>query len=195
MQFSKAYRESLLANLKSTFIRSDSYVAQTTYFFSGAAPTLEELTSILDAEWTNPTGSRLAPTNELSSLNAQLVGSCPDFLKSMAWSNHDRVITLTNNLHDDIDSNTANYTAPVALFGEPTKPVVVQGFDHTLRGNQTVTWSLTLWTGSVEIGHAIYVMHHVGTLFDSQAEIVVQDPVLTSDDPVLPVLNVYSPVL
>lgn len=195
MQFSKNYRESLLANIKATFNVSNSDAAQTTYFFSGVAPTLEELTSVLNAEWINPTGDRLAPTHELSSYNSQLAGYCPDFLSSMQWSNHDQVIALNVDLTDDIDSNTTNYVAPVALLGEPTGDVVVQGFSHTTQGDTTLTWALTLWDGTSEASHAIYVLHQIGTLFDSQAEIVVDSPVLASDSPVLPIINVYSPVL
>eukprot|EP00493_Phyllostaurus_siculus_P008311 UN08409 len=63
MQFSKVYRENLLANIKTVFERSDSHATQTTYFMSGAAPSREELTRILDGEWTNPTGAQLAPTH------------------------------------------------------------------------------------------------------------------------------------
>tara|TARA_B100000700_G_scaffold311500_2_gene393793 strand:+ start:203414 stop:204001 length:588 start_codon:yes stop_codon:yes gene_type:complete len=195
MQFSKAYRTSLLTYLKNVFERSDDIATQTTYFFTGAAPTLAQLTSVLDAEWTNPTGSPLAPTDELSSYNGQLVGYCPDFLKSMSWSNHDQTITLTSDLNDDIDGVTSNYTAPVALFGEPQQATVVQGFDHTTLGDQTVTWALTLWSGTADSSRAIYVMHTIGTIFDSNAEIVVHDATLTTADPELPVLNVYSPVL
>lgn len=196
MQFSRAYRKSIVDNLKTTFAYSSSTgAAQTTYFFSGEAPSLDDLTRTLEAEWENPTGARLAPTDSLSKYNGQLVGYCPDFLKSMAWSSHDQSITLADDLNESIDSATANYTAPVAVFGEPKQPTIVQGFDHETRGDQTVTWALTLWTGTFTYAHTIYVLHHVGTLYDANAEIVVQSALLTTTDPELAVINVYSPVL
>jgi hypothetical protein len=197
MEFSKEYRTHLCANLISLFEYGQTSYEQVTHFFKGEVPTLAYLTTVLESDWHNPTGAPLAPSHAESSLNPQWLGKIDSLLQDCNWTTDHKLIPLTNQLADDVDANTTNYSQPIGVEGIRSilDDTVITGFDHDVQGDQTVTWSLTLWGESYKNSRAWYVLHRVGTAFDPDAEIVLWDNVLTASDPTVIVRQIYSPVL
>jgi hypothetical protein len=198
MEFSKEYRTHLCANLITLFKYSEVNYEQVTHFFQGAVPTLAALTTILESEWHEPTGTPLAPSHADSSLKSQWLGKVDTFLEDCDWTTDLKLIPVANSLADDIDANTTNYAQPIGVEGIRSiiDDLVIAGFDHDVQGDATITWALTLWgDNDTKTPRAWYVLHRVGTAFDPDAEIVLWDNVIKASDPVVVVRQVYSPVL
>lgn len=200
MEFSKKYREELCTDMQSLMAyHGTGSNKQQTYFFFGAVPDHTTLHAAIRDEWYNPSDNEpKAPDHAASSFNGQYAGKQLALLYKCLWETAYEKTSITNLTALDIAANTTELSQAVAVRGiyNSMDPVIVQGFDHTVLGDKTLTWALTLWgvEGGSQRYRAWYVLHRIGTLLDPDAELVVQNPVLTSSDQQVIVDQIYSPI-